>query len=279
LTLIVSSTAIAPHPKLDGSIATVRPDGQLRLLLRPKACCELQSVDWAPSGRQLAFALGCMGCGPQAAPGIYLAVPHTGIQRRIQDGFAYDLDWSPDGSRLAYVTLAPPPGSGGSIHVINANGSDPRLIETGTAGMDSSPSWSPDGTQLAFATEQGGRSYVSVIDLDGSHRLMIAADASAPAWSPNGKTIAVSACGGIKLITPSGTDVTPVNGRPECPAIGVAGEPIWSPNGRKIAIGGGGIYKMDATGANLTEVTRDSGGGFFHTGKPTWRPRPQHPGR
>lgn len=259
---------------LDNSIVTVAPNGQLTFLLRPKACCELQSVDWAPDGQRLAFTLGCVGCGPNARPGVYVAVPANGSQRRIQAGFASDPAWSPHGSRLAYVSLGPSSNSQGLIYVVNANGSSPRLISTGTGGMDSSPSWSPAGTRLAFAARQGGRSDVFVIRLDGTHRLMIAKNASAPVWSPNGKRIAVSACGGIKLITPSGKDVTPLNGHPKCPSIGVAGKPIWSPDGRQIAIkkAKDGIYTMDVNGTHLTKVTSDTGGGLFGTGKPTWQP-------
>lgn len=264
-------------PALDNSIATVGSDGALTPLIRPKACCELESVDWAPGGRRLAFALGCVGCGPQAAPGIYVAVAATGSQRRILGGFEFDLDWSPDGSRLAYVRFRQSSNSQGSIYVVKTNGSHPRVIDTGTAGNDSSPSWSPNGARLAFASDQGGRSSVSVIDLDGSHRAVIAANgASAPAWSPNGQRIAVSACGGIKLFTPSGEDVTPANSSSGCRAIGVAGAPIWSPDGRQIAIKAkDGIYTMTANGADLKKVTADPGGGMFGTGKPTWRPIPR----
>jgi WD40-like Beta Propeller Repeat len=263
-------------PALDNSIVTVGSDGALTPLIRPKACCELASVDWAPGGRRLAFVLGCVGCGPQAAPGIYVAVAATGSQRRILGGFEFDLDWSPDGSRLAYVRFRHSSNSQGSIYVVKTNGSDPRVIDTGTAGHDSSPSWSPNGARLAFASAQGGLSSVSVIDLDGSHRALIAANASEPAWSPNGNRIALSACGGIELFTPSGKDVTPGISSSGCRAIGVAGAPVWSPDGRQIAIKAkDGLYTMSANGADLRKVTTDTGGGMFGVGKPTWRPIPR----
>jgi dipeptidyl aminopeptidase/acylaminoacyl peptidase len=241
-------------------------------------CYWLESVDWAPGGRRLAFSVTTIR-SRSAYNGIHVIDTVTRRDRRIGSTDGFDLDWSPDGSRLAYVEFAGFPRPHGSIYVMRADGSRRRLLRTGlAAGNDSSPSWSPDGTRIAYSTRRNGRSFVYVIGQDGSHRRLLASNASAPAWSPSGGRIAYRAgCGGVKLVTPAGRDVTPP-GTKRCRAIGIAGAPVssvpvWSPDGRKIAITTRrGIYVMDADGSDLKLLTSETGKGIFGIGRPTWRP-------
>lgn len=266
-------------------LSAVGPLGKLQHLVRcpghAKWCGEVESLDWSPNGRWLALSVTSYG---MANPynGIHVVDVTSGVDRQIRScrpGIEcdwFDLAWSPDGTRLAYATL-------GRIYIDRRDGSGRHVLATGTAGPDLSPSWSADGAGIAFATRPrpGDPSSVYVVGSNGGARVLLASGASAPAWSPDGTTIAfASHCSGIKLVTPTGKDITP--GRGSCRTIGVSGAPIWSPDSTQIAIAGHtartagstGIYVMDATGKNLRRITSQASGRQV-TGRPaaSWQPR------
>ena len=276
-----------PIARADGwyGLSAVGPHGKLQYLVRcpghAKWCGEVESLDWSPNGRWLALSVTSYG---MANPynGIHVVDVTTGVDRQFRScrpGIEcdwFDLAWSPDGTRLAYATL-------GRIYIVRRDGSGRHVLATGTAGPDLSPSWSADGARIAFATRPrpGDPSSVYVVGSNGGARVLLASGASAPAWSPDGTTVAfASHCSGIKLVTPTGKDITP--GRGSCRTIGVSGAPIWSPDSTQIAIAGHtartagstGIYVMDATGKNLRRITSQASGRQV-TGRPaaSWQPR------
>jgi Tol biopolymer transport system component len=263
-------------------IYTLGSDGGLRKLVDcPETKCPvLESFAWAPSGQLIAFMVSCEPNGEPAPPtgyeGIHILNLSTGADQRITRGcagFIDDLAWSPDGSRLAYVT-DDEAGTAREIRVIAADGSSPATaIETGV-GWPSSPTWSPDGKRLAFAVWRGSQSSVYISTLDQVERRLVAVGASAPAWSPRGAVLAVRSCYGINLLTPAGRNVTPHSGVRTCPAFGVAGRPVWSPDGRRIAVQTShGIYAMNSDGANLRRLTKLQGLlGRWGGPRPSWRP-------
>jgi dipeptidyl aminopeptidase/acylaminoacyl peptidase len=207
---------------------------------------------------------------------------HVGAEARFLDcPGPEELALSPDGSRLAYACPI-----FGRIYVIRADGSRPRLLRTGTKSAYW-PTWSPDGTRIAFSTESAPNyftgpatpSAIYVVDLDGSHRKLVARDGAAPDWSPDGKTIAYWApgCttapnGRTRLVTPDGQDVTPNAGLRGCGGIGPGDHPIaaWSPDGRRIAVRTRNqLYVMDADGAHVTAIAGTDGFGYS---RPVWQP-------
>lgn len=271
-------------------VSTVGPAGSLKTLFkcaRPTRCYgSVQSIDWSPDGTSLAFSVSSNRVREHS--GIHVLNLSSGAHRLVSRRNGFSLDWSPDGSRIAYIESSLCCMPWGVINVVRANGSGRRIVRTGSDGADASPSWSPDGKRLAFATmahplmtaASQKHAQISVIDLDGSHRSRVVAAGSGPAWSPDGKSIAYHArCGGIKLATPAGADVTPSPLR-GCGSIGVSrGVPVWSPDGRKLVVANNlGVFVIDARNGGMQPAlltgfgNRATGLGLFGSGRPSWRP-------
>jgi Tol biopolymer transport system component len=182
--------------------------------------------------------------------------------RRLSPGYAnwQGLAWSRDGTRLAYVTDA-------NLEVIRL--ADP-LRARELRAFATSPSWSPNGRLIAYDRFNGRETRgIYVSRLDGSHARRLSRWGNSPAWSPDGSLIAYSVPCGIRLMTPTGTDVTPVSAW-SCLHIGMPGTPVWSPDGRKLAFSGrDGVYVMSAKGSGLTKIWDGS------AMQPAWRPIPR----
>ncbi|MEW6240223.1 MAG: protein kinase [Chloroflexota bacterium] len=110
---------------------------------------------------------------------------------------ACNPSWSPDGSRLVFVS----PCSGefdtfenASLYIVNADGSDLAPLPSEPGG-DYDPAWSPDGRKIAFTSLRDGHPQIYVMDMTtyGVTRLVDTGsdlEASQPAWSPFGNQIA-----------------------------------------------------------------------------------------
>jgi WD40 repeat protein len=255
-------------------------------------CGEVESIDWSSNGEQLALSVTSFARA-NAFNGIHIVNPATGKDQQILSCAPpecdwFGLDWSPDGSRLAFVSG--PTGGGGTqntvIYLINTDGTGRTVLNTRTVGRDLSPSWSPNGKWIAYAGADEGGSAIYAVRVDGSQGRLLARHGSGPAWSPDGTTIAYRTKCGVKLISPSGTDLTPLSPR-TCNAIGIPGfgPPVWSPDGRQIAISGRtsapngrtkqGTYVLNADGSDLTRLTTESATVFMGAQpRPAWQPVP-----
>src|SRR5262249_17310504 len=120
-------------------IATIDARGALHPLFRcrvARGCYDLESVDWAPDGRRIAFSVTTVGAVSRYS-GIHIYDVRSRIDRHLaQNGF--DLDWSPDGSRLAYVAYGLFDKPVGFIYLVRPNGARTAL-RTGSEGHDRSP--------------------------------------------------------------------------------------------------------------------------------------------
>lgn len=72
--------------------------------------------------------------------------------------------WSPDGSRLAYVSFE----SKKPVVYVQNLGTGGRTAVANFRGSNSSPAWSPDGRRLAVTLSREGGSQIFVMNADGS---------------------------------------------------------------------------------------------------------------
>ena len=124
--------------------------GRVRRQLRLEATLDVEP-SWSPDGSRLVYeGLDSNGLNT----GLYVADGKT--QRRLvsRDFFPQQAQWSPDGKRIVFVSARSGRidfwGQAYAIWVMNADGTNVRLL-THNPGLDySNPRWSADGAQLAF---------------------------------------------------------------------------------------------------------------------------------
>ena len=226
------------------------------------------------AGALLAVGPGGAGSGPQGLAftrggAIWLARPDGSAALPLAlRGSA--PDWSPDGTKLAYV-------SGGvgreSIWVANADGTGAHRLTNGR--RDLAPEWSPDGTRIAFTRD----AELWTMRADGSLEQPLVRKAQrwhehhSPTW--HGRTIVYSsnragffnpelyAVPARRLTFTKGSDGV----------LGDDGMPAFSPDGRRIAFTSnrtqrGEIWVMNANGRaqrQLTRLRRDAFGPAWTT--------------
>ncbi|TDD87798.1 serine/threonine-protein kinase [Actinomadura darangshiensis] len=84
--------------------------------------------------------------------------------RLTTDGVrSVDPEWSPDGTKIAFTRG---PDSTSTIWTMNADGSGPRAVTTGTAD-DMDPAWSPDGRWIAYARGPVAKPVLHAVRADG----------------------------------------------------------------------------------------------------------------
>lgn len=187
---------------------------------------------------------------------VHAVAPDGSRLRRITDDPDDDFFpvWSPDGSRVAFVSRRGPHSgylglaaeNRDEIWVMNADGTAQTRV-TDRVGMDALPAWSPDGQTIAFVR---GFGEIRLVNADGTCERTVATGAfpSLSSWSPDGRELAfVSAGGAVSVIGVEG-------GTPREVASGL--RPAWSPDGRRILFErGGGIHTVDADGSGERLVT------------------------
>jgi Tol biopolymer transport system component len=191
-----------------------------------------------------------------------------------QAGFLSAPTWSPDGSKLAFVSERD---GSPDIWLMDSEGSN--LVNlTRHEAKDHSPAWSPDGQWIAFASVRDSLYWeLYLMRPDGSdvQRLTWWEDASdlSPSWSPDGTRLAFASKRDgnweIYMMDRDGGNLVRLTDHPADDT-----NPAWSPDGGRVAFsstrdGYPEIYVMPIAGGQPINI---SNAPFSSEHGPTWSP-------
>jgi Tol biopolymer transport system component len=206
-----------------------------------------------------------LSAGPGGAEGpIWLSRPNTAPVELDSSVYDFEPSITSDGSQVTFARLDPASGTS-DLYVVNADGSDLKLIASG-AGSNrmylSSPAFSPDGGSIAYlcssvdgsSTETattcgplfdgtfraGG---LMLMNADGTDaRMIVTGGGDNLSWSPDGQWLATTGSSGVSQVFAYHTDgsdifmandpsrqITNATG-----SSGGAGDPQFSPDGSQI---------------------------------------------
>jgi TolB protein len=192
----------------------------------------------------------------------------------------WEPQWSPDGSRIAYVDDE---GQGNSeIFVMDADGSNDEKIccgpaQGGGAAFDQSPTWSPDGSAIAWV-RQGEEEGIYRMNPDGSDRTRLTDRFEGdPDWGPDGRIAFIRQAReaefndwDLYVMDGDGGNLTLL-----VQGVAAGAGPAWSPDGSTIL-----FSRSDENDVATTLWSVPSGGGApterpdadFRAAFPTWSP-------
>lgn len=269
----------------NSEIYSMDPNGGSQTNLTNSAVNE-KTFAWSPDGTKIAFLRKNAGNTGDDSNLYVMNANGSGVTKVTSDNFQYqnssNLTWSPDGSKLAYV-------SGNDLlhylSVINIDGTNRRhLTEVNAPFLD--VVWSPDASKIAFSFGSDFNSAnLWVMNADGTALTRFTnheepgIHSRSPSWSPDSMRIvfesnrdgndeiymmwirafySTPALNLTRLTTNSAADV----------------DPSWSPDGQLIAFstnrdGNFEIYTMRwDDGSNLKRLTTNSAA----DGDPEWQP-------
>ena len=210
-------------------------------------------------------------------------------------GEAKHPDWSPDGTRLAFVVSD-------SVWVASVDGIDARMVAECAGdpclGLDY-PAWSPDGGRIAYGRYDGApvaggppsSSAVEIVDVASGKRSVVTQTeqlelVDQPRWSPDGTSLVVQVERFTEDATETGAAIAVIKlagdakPKPITDFSMFATYPDWNPKDDRIVftthdIDPSGapvrLFTVNSDGSKLTPIDYQGSAGE-HSAQPSWTP-------
>ena len=221
---------------------------------------------WSPDGSRIVFARR-EGAGDASQVGLYVVNRDGAGLRRLTRDDDDSPSWSPGGTTIAYTRWGGFGGLTRDIRLMDADGSNSRVLVENAAN----PAWSPDGSKIAVVRETDFR--LAVVDARSTRIRAVTASRQCPdfpTWSADGKRIAFADYSDVH------SDRAYVPGIPEIYVVGADGSglrrltrndatdwsPSWLGDGRIVFAsdrdGPVRLYVMDDDGTDVRRVATGS---------------------
>ncbi len=267
------SLVIGRHePQTGGALYAVRGDGTRETRLLTLADRDIWGASVSPDGSRVVFRVGA---SKHPASDIYVANIDGTQARRITHSGLHDTQpsWSPDGKRLAFISI--PAGTSGDflLQTIGADGSAVKTIVSSVIEMRF-PAWSSDGKLIAYQSRNGLHQQIAVVPAGGGTPAWLngTQGGTEPTWT--GKT----GTNQIAFVTIDGNIATYMYGAPDS-GVGATlvrgGQmPAWSSDAKRVAYireaaGDSQIFVTDLTSGRTANVSQLAGLDASH---PSWTP-------
>jgi hypothetical protein len=219
--------------------------------------------EWSPVGARLAYARvdgetdELFVINPSDGGRMSLGTADIEPRNGASPGWA--LEWSPDGTRIAYA-------DGDSVYAVDVDAGEPSLLADSFEWIIEI-AWSPDGTHILVHDQ--GRYRLQVMNADGSdlHVLLEGEDACCETeWSPDGDRVlyqlSIAQPGDNPdglwhsetwTVSPDGSNPIEIFDSNDCGTFDAMDDtlPVWAPDGTQVAYNDCGVWVVanaDGTG-------------------------------
>jgi Tol biopolymer transport system component len=149
-------------------------------------------LSFSSDGRRVAYRQ-TVSVGTLESLGFDPATEQIAAQRSVifkSSLMPYNLDLSPDGKSLAFMSSRPPQED---LYVVGVDGTGLRQL-TDDPYQDRLPRWSPDGKRIVFYSTRSGDYQIYTMGADGSGLQQLTEGTPGnryPVWSPDGTRLAI----------------------------------------------------------------------------------------